>query len=535
VKKIFGLFLLVVLSVTAYAVPVFPGATVKDTLVLWTMDEGVNSGFALQKITRRFTQQSKVPVKVRFLNWGVAYNELTRALSMDSAAVVESGTEIPDVIQLGSSWVPTFGAQGLISTVDSLLDVADTTRFYSEAMKSTHVGHGKATYALPWFLDVRGLFVNERLWLSMGFNDEDVEDFPKFFGSLRAIAKDQFKNDAGNTVAPFEFGVHEDWSGQQQMAPILWSFGGDIVVECPADSRPDSLAGSLEKSCYRSALADSLSLVGLRHYLKVLRDEEIAPNSLHDNSSQSADRFIRSELMMIFGTSEIIRKIEFGNDLGGLMESPLAKDGIAVVPAPKGPNGRFTFVGGSHLALPRNGIYKGAERRRLAIGLFLHMLRADNVDYYSHQIGFLPADKGLMRLWAKDSRYYQLINGLEKDGRSFVNIPEWRQIEVAVNDMVNRIGKILLDRESDPSDGIARQVLETHKKINGILNYNDPADPDSLWACVKLSMLQPVEEFRSELLEAPEEPETPLFAIVVAVVAVIVFIVASVLVFRRKL
>jgi len=531
VKKIFGLFLLLAFSVTAFAVPELRAVTVKDTLVLWTMDEGINSGFALQRITRKFTQQTKVPVKVRFLNWGSAFDELKRALSMDSVAVADSSAEVPDLVQLGSSWVPTFGALGLISPVDDLLEVADTTRFYAEAMRSTHIGHDARTFALPWFLDVRGLFVNERLWLSMGFNDEDVEDFPKFFGALRSIAKDQIRNEAGSIVTPFEFGVNNDWTAQQQMAPILWSFGGDIVVECPVDS----LADSTRKSCYRSALADSLTLVGLRHYLKFLRDEEVFPNSLHDNSSQSAERFIRSEMMMIFGTSEIIRKIEFGNDLGGLMESPLAKDGIDVVPAPKGPAGRFTFVGGSHLALPRNGVYRGPERRKSAVSLLIHMLRADNVDYYSHQIGFLPADRSLMRIWAKDSRYYQLINGLEKDGRSFLNIPEWREVEVAVNDMANRIGKILLDRDSDPSDEIARQILSTHNAINGILNYKDTADGDSLWACVKLSMMQPVEEAKSELHEAPEEVETPVFALVVAGVAVLVFIAVSVVVLRRKL
>lgn len=521
-NKIFGILLLVY-SVVAFAAPEFRAATVKDTLVFWAMDDGVNSGFALQKITRKFAQQSKVPVKVRFLSWGSGFDELNRVLAMDSVDVVNSGAEIPDVIQLGSSWVSFFAKAGYISEVDSLLEMADSTRFFSEAMKATHIGHGKETYSLPWFLDVRGFFINERLWLLLGLNDEDVDSYPKLFGTLRSVAKSGLKNDAGRSVTPFEFGVRDDWTGQQQMAPILWSFGGDIVAE--------SLDSG--KVSYRSALTDSATLVGLRHYFKFLRDEELSPNGLHENSSQNTDRFIRSEMLMIFGTSEIIRKMEFGNDMGGLMESSLAKDGVAMVPAPKGPNGSFTFVGGSHLALPKIGIYGNEEKRRNAIELFLYMLRADNVDYYSRQIGFLPADRGLIRIWGQDERYYQLINGLESNGRSFLNIPEWGSIEVAVNDMVNHVGKALLERHSDINEEMTRLVVDAHFKINEILGSKESANVDSLKQRVRLSLMQPVEEQKNDLRDTSEKSSSLLF-VGVGTGAALLLVVVIVAVRRRR-
>lgn len=522
-KRILGLFLLLC-SAVAFAVVEPPAVSSKDTLVLWAMDDGVNSGFALQKIVRKYSLQRKIPVRVRFLNWGEAFDELNRVLSMDSAAVAGANVEVPDIVQLGSSWVPSFAAAGLVSSIDSLLEIADTARFYSEAMKAAHVGRHQETYALPWFLDVRGLFVNERLWLSMGFNEGDVESYPKFFGTLRAIAKSNLKNEAGTAVSPFEFGVLDDWTGQQQMAPILWSFGGDIVVDCSDSSKPNAV------ECYRSALVDSLSLVGLRHYLKLVGDTELSPHGLRDNSSQSVDRFIRSELMVHFGTSEIIRKMEFGDDMGGLMGSSLAKDGIAVVPAPKGSAGHFTFVGGSHLAMPKVGEFN-LERRKKVLDLFLYMLRADNVDFYSRQIGFLPADKGLIRLWANDERYSRLIDGLEHDGRSFLNIPQWGHVEVVINSMVGGIAKVLRDGREEPSDEVARLVLDAHNKINDILKYKDSSDKDSLWACVKLAVMQPVEEVKSEFREAPEEDD---FKLPVAACGLVLLLACSVLVLVRR-
>lgn len=526
-KKIFGLFLLAVFSVVAHATPELRAMPATDSLSLWVMDDGVNSGFALQKITRKFTQQTRIPVKVRFLSWGSAFEDLKRVLSMDSAQVAEGGIDVPDVLQLGSSWVPYFAKAGLISSIDSLLDMADSTRFYSEAMKASHVGRSAETYALPWFLDVRGFFANERLWLSMGFNEDDMDSYPEFFGALRAVAKSNLKNDGGKVVSPFEFGVREDWTAQQQMAPILWSFGGDIVAECEFHS-----GDSVKFSGYRSALVDSASLIGLRHYLKLLRDRELSPNGLHENSSQSADRFVRSEMFMIYGTSEVLRKMEFGNDEGGLMESPLAKDGIIVVPAPKGPAGRFTFVGGSHLALPRNLSYANDQKRKDAVNLFLFLLRADNVDLYSRRIGFLPADRSLIRIWAKDSRYYQLINGLEKEGRSFLNIPEWSEVEVIVNDMVNRIGSELRDTSRDVSDEIPRLILAAHEKVNAVLKHKSELDRDSLWACVRLALMQPVEEKESEIREDVPKESDSLYIVVGGGAALLLLIVVVVL--RRK-
>jgi multiple sugar transport system substrate-binding protein len=247
---------------------------------------------------------------------------------------------------------------------------------------------------------------------------------------------------------------------------------------------------------------DSLSLVGLRHYLKLLRDQDISPYNLKENSSEAADRFVRSEQLILFGTSEFIRKVEFDKDVGGLKESPLAKDGLISVTAPKGPVGNFTFVGGSHLTLPMNA---NPAKRAAARDLFLFMVRADNIDYYSRQSGFIPPDGSLIRIWMQDSRYNSLINGLENNGRSCQNIPEWSEIEMAVNAMVNAIAKNIALGQSDVNSVTAGLVLGTHEKINGILKRSEPPAKDLL-AKVEMSLMQPVEETRyAKDLGIPEE------------------------------
>ena len=157
-KRFYSIALFVTLAlcgvVQAYAVPELRAMpTPPDTLVLWVMDQDINAGSALQKLMKKYTRQSGIPVKIRFVDWGAAFDELNKTLVNEAG----EGTDYPDVLQLGSTWVPYFAKAGLIKPVTELLDAVDTSRFYPEAMKSTHIGRDSVVYAVPWFLDIRGL------------------------------------------------------------------------------------------------------------------------------------------------------------------------------------------------------------------------------------------------------------------------------------------------------------------------------------------------------------------------------------------
>ena len=513
-KRICGIALIVMslaLCGVAHAVPELRAMpTPPDTLVLWVMDQDINTGTALQKLIKKYTRQSGIPVKIRFLDWGAAFGELNKTLVTQAG----EGTDYPDVLQLGSSWVPYFAKAGMINPVTEMLDAVDTNRFFPEAMKSAHIGRDTVVYSIPWFLDIRGFFANERIWLELGLHDTEIESYPQFYGVLRAISEAKVVNRQGSEVVPFEFGVKDDWTGYQQMSPFLWNFGGDFVAEV--------------ENGYRSALADPLTLVGLCFYLKLLRDQEVSPYNLKENSAQSADRFVRAEQLMIFGTSELIRKIEFDTDLGGLMDSPLAKDGLITVTGPKGPYGNFSFVGGSHLTLPKNA---NPAKQQNAYDLFLFLLRADNIDYYSRQSGFIPPDKGLIRIWMQDPRYNHLIEGLEHHGRSSQNIPEWSEIEMTVNGMVSAIAATLLKSDSTVDEKIAGLVFETHQKINRILGYKDTEEDSAVKHRILTSLQTPVEEAKYEKGFGSVTDDSEISVRVIVVVALGALAVALLLIY----
>ena len=468
------------------------GAT--DTVSLWVMDNGLGSQRALARLIRKFQRETNIPVQVRFLNWGEAFGEITTAL--------DSGHG-PDVLQLGSTWVPHFAASGKIAPLVPLLNKIDSTRFFKESFKSSHVALDSNVYSFPWFVDVRALYVNESMWKGLALKEGEVDSYVKFVGALRALSRMQ--RDSATKVAPFALPGNGDWTGPQHMAPFIWSFGGDFLV--------------LDSSGYRSALLDSTTLAGLNYFLKIFGDRELSPYGLDENSVESTNRFIRSEQLFMYGTSEIIKQMEISNEEGGLKESPITADGIAIVNPLEGPAGKVGFVGGSHLTLSPN--HKAAGE-----ALLQFLLRADNMDAYTRQVGFLPADESIVNIWRKDARYSQLIETM-KTGKSFPNIPEWVAVEGTLIELSNSLGALY--RDVPPSPSRNRQVAEllwnAHQRIELAVGHRSTLEKGKtlpyiervLFSATEEKIPETLEQFVAEVSENPMWRVTALIAVIIAV------------------
>jgi multiple sugar transport system substrate-binding protein len=421
-----------------------------DSLSIWVMDNGLGSKIAVNRLAKKFYRETGTPVKVTSLTWNEAFDRISRIFA-------DSNAHAPDVIQLGSTWVPHFAAAGCVRPIDYLMEEIDSARFLGEGLRSAHISGHPEFYAVPWFIDVRGFFVNERLWQKLGFEDSDVESYPQFLGVMKTIARADLVTAKGVKVTPFALPGKDDWSGQQYMAPFIWSHGGDFIV--PSDSG------------YRSALLDSNTLVGLSLYAKIMGDPHMAPYSLSENSSDNANGFVRSERVFHYGTSELIKQLDYPEKSGGLANSSIARDGIKVLSLPAGPNGKSSFMGGSHLAL---GNKKDSSKYALAERLLIYMLRADNIDAYSRQVGFLPADRSILNIWNRDARYSKIVGSLEHC-RSFPNIPEWGEVEKVLVSLSNGMGDLFskTGHQKKRSALLAKMVYDAHVKVNAVLGYSE--------------------------------------------------------------
>lgn len=477
-------------------------ASPDETLSLWVMDNGIGSQRALGRIVKRFQRETKIPVSIRFLNWGEAFAEISKALSgADSAAANGNG---PDVLQLGSTWVPFFASSGAIEPLDAYLEQVGATRFFRESFKAARLPQDSLVYSFPWFVDVRALYANEKMWKKLALKKEEVDSYSEFIGVLRAFAKNAAGgSDSAAKVAPFALPGKGDWTGPQHMAPFIWSFGGDFITKTSAG--------------YRSALLDSTTLKGLAYYLRIFADREISPYGLDENSVQETERFIGGGQLVLYGTSEIIRQMEIASKDGGLKDSPIAEDGITIVEPLAGHSGIVSFVGGSHLVLPK-------AHRPAAERLLCYLLRADNMDAYTRQVGFLPADESIVNIWDKDARYSKIIETM-KTGKSFPNIPEWVAIEGILIEFSNALGDLF--REGSSREAVEDQVVElfwdAHQKINKSLGYADTLDKSGIVSHIKGLLFASVEEVTPESMTVVVEDEGGsiwVFVLVVVIAAV---------------
>ena len=503
-----------VLAAGAAAQPVLEKPPWADTLNFWVMDNGLGSQKAVRKLVKKFQRDTEIPVNVRVLNWGDAYAAISGAF-----AHPDSTPDFPDVLQLGSTWVPQFASVGWIRDLDTLLVQLDSSRFYQQAYSAGHIAGNSKVYSFPWFLDVRALFANEWLWHSLDIQDSDISSYSRFLGSLRAINRGELKNSEMKRVAAFALPGHEDWTGPQQMAPFIWSFGGDFL-EC-------------EQGKCRSALLDTATLNGIDIYVKILGDEELAPFSLHENSAQNAVRFVNSELLIHYGTSELIRQLEYPAEAGGLRSSPIADDGIMILTAPDLSHFRSAFVGGSHLALTaKSDSTKFAASERL----LTYMLRADNIDAFCRAVGFLPSDRGLISIWNQDRRYSQLIQSLES-GKSFPNIPEWGAIEGVLIQLSNDMGAVLSENADKATRCVklAELVVDAHFRVNEILGTSESRERNALLDWVQKVFATDIQEIEPENLQFEPLPTTMpawrmVFAVGILVCILVVFFVARLVV-----
>ncbi len=490
-----NIFVALMLALAGVAWAAGSDAPSGDTLSLWVMDNGLGSQKAIVRIVKKFQRETKIPVNIHFLNWGEAFAEISKALGSDSAA---SGSAAgPDVLQLGSTWVPYFASSKKLEPLDPYLEQVGASRFFEESFKAARVAHDTLVYSFPWFVDVRALYANEKLWKELSLQKEEVDSYPKFLGVLRAFAKKD------STVAPFALPGKGDWTGPQHMAPFIWSFGGDFLVK-------DSVG-------YRSALLDSATLTGLAYYLRIFGDRALSPFGLDENSVQNTERFIRGGQLVLYGTSEIIRQLEMESKDGGLKDAPIAEAGVAIVEPLEGDKGIVSFVGGSHLVMPKR--HKASAEK-----LLCYLLRADNMDAYTRQVGFLPADESIVNIWDKDARYSKIIETM-KNGKSFPNIPEWVTIEGILIELSNGLGDVL--RGAPSLQDVENQVVElfwnTHQKINQSLGYAEKQDKASAVSHIKKQLLAPVEEVVPESMAAPAEEQDGsiwVFVLVVAIAAV---------------
>ncbi|GAA3403251.1 sugar ABC transporter substrate-binding protein [Paenibacillus hodogayensis] len=160
-----------------------PAEGQKVTLNVWGMGEEAKS---LPKIAEKFMQEnSNITINVQALPWDTAHDKLLTAVASKKG---------PDVIQMGTTWIPEFAsAKALMDLKPELSKYPEFSEanFYPGAIATTK--QGDAVVGIPWYIDTRVLYYRTDLLKEVGYNEA-----PKTWEELSEVASKLAARGNGN-------------------------------------------------------------------------------------------------------------------------------------------------------------------------------------------------------------------------------------------------------------------------------------------------------------------------------------------------
>lgn len=427
----------------ATAIAATASLAAQKPLTVWIMPNGASPQEKLEQRLDLFTKKTGIPTQVQVLDWGEAWNRISLALN--------GSQEAPDVLQLGTTWVPYFAARNEIKPLNPWLKEIKPERFVPVSWNTTHLDGDSIIYSVPWVIDIRPVLANKRILKKYGITKEDLSTYRGFVNAVKKIEHAGETLEDGTKIHGYAFPGKSDWNIPHNFAPWVWSNGGSFIAKD-------------ENGKWRANILSEETIMGIASYLHFVIDTLVQPQVLQSNTAEVAQQFNNGELALIVNTSEIVMQTRYDGAVGGLSGAKIGLDSVMVVPFPRGTAGSISFIGGSNLAIP------ASNSRPEAKDLLLFLVNDENLDAYTKQIGLLPSSKKVLADWAKDEDYNELVKALET-GRTYPTIPEWGTMEQLLVATFSSVWE-MMEIQSLYSEEKLYEIFKQYTlEINKALNY----------------------------------------------------------------
>jgi len=338
----------------------------------------------IEEIKRfRKSEKTNQPIQIKFIRWNDAFN---RFLSAKYSLPPE---QMPDIIQIGSTWISYFAFE---HTLEDLSDYINEKDFFTPSIESAKPFGIDGIYAVPWFIDVRPIYY----WKDK-IPKSAIADMQSFKSACSQIMQKnpQLKGVIGISTAL-------TWNLLHNLMPWLWANGGDIISGRAFGRFP-----------IHKILLDRPESIKSVAYL---RDLSINGCAFFDDMQMEAmeSLFLNGDIASIITVPELLRRLPDGWE-----------EKISIALPPKGTHGSFPFVGGSHLA-----VWFGAKRHNnfeRAISLISFLTSSQSQMRFSSAAGFLPARRDALDQWLEQP-YMGVFKEVLESGRSYPPIAEWGSI-----------------------------------------------------------------------------------------------------------
>lgn len=296
--------------------------SVKATVVFWQFSPLAT----IQPILDRYRAENPgVDVQVEQLTWQSGREKIVAAIAAGRP---------PDLCELGSTFLP-----GLVAD-STLVDLTDSTRdLHADLVGWDAVTFHGNTFAVPWMLGTRALYINEDLFRRAGLDpSKPPTTWAELLNDSRQIT--QRVPDAKG------FGMN---AGEREILikkfmPFAWGNGGDI----------------LDSTLTRSVFNSPRNLEALRFYLS------LKPYSLLDRQEMHEQAFGKGRLGIIISGPWLLRTLS--------RTAPGAHYQVALMPRPAPGRGRSASFAGAEVL----GIFRGSKHRAEALRLARFLVNPQN-------------------------------------------------------------------------------------------------------------------------------------------------------------
>lgn len=384
-----------------------------QTVRFWAMGR---EGEAVAALLLEFEREHpELRVEVQVVPWTSAHAKLLTAFA---------GGSLPDLFQLGNTWIPEFAEIGALEPLDAQVAASATVAAgdYFPGVWETNLVGGRL-YGLPWYVDSRLLFYRRDLLAEAGF-DQPPRTWDAWRRALAAIA------------------ARPGGSGHAILLPLN-EFEPLLALALQQDEpvlREGGRYGNFDSAGFRRALAFYLELFE-RGFAPPLSSTQVA------NLWQEFDRgrfafFISGP----WNIGELKRRLQAERQHIWM---------TAPMPGPDGPGA--STAGGSSLVL-----FHGSKRKAAAWRLVEYLSRPDIQRRFHALTGNLPprrstwADSAL----AGDGYARAFFDQLER-ARPTPKVPEWERIVTEMQHLAARAvaGELDLDEA----------VKEIDRRVDAIL------------------------------------------------------------------
>ncbi len=358
-----------------------------------------------------------IRVQVQQVPWSAAHEKLLTAYAGDA---------MPDLFQLGNTWVPEFVALRALEPLDARIAASRSVvpEDYFPGIWATNA-IGGVTYGVPWYVDTRVLFYR-RDWLARaGF-----AQMPGTWAGWRE-ALEALRARLGDAGFPILLPLDE-WA-----APVLLALqrGAPLL-------RDDASHADFDEPRFREALAFYVGL--FRSGLAPPRGAAAVGNLYRDFA---AGRFV----MLLTGPWNLG---EFAQRLPAELQDAWA---TAPLPAPEGPGPGLSLAGGASLAVHRGSAHKDA-----AFQLIEYLSEPEQQAAFHRLSGDLPARRSAWeRAGLRDDRHARAFWVQLQAVASPPRIPEWERVAERIARAAEEVvrGERSLDAAVAALDGDVERLL----------------------------------------------------------------------------